>query len=613
MKNKRLSAVIIALIIMLCLGGTVFGLANMTFGDFISIGVDFDSLPDYSSSEWYNMTIDERRVAFENAVRAYNGTPSFSDEYLADEIISFRGYAALSTGYSVAGGLVPHASVCIDLEDKGEANFHLGFYDDNYADTPAGELNNEFIDYIQQNPYVPESGQATTAYKFDNGYYVTWEPLLLSKSPGNFQPVGSVNVHKAEVYGLQFYLHDENGNILEIQRHQGTNSYTPLIICSECGGTLFDNFTITYDGWYYFDYYPWKSPHPDTYNTPIKSNTYAFPWWSLYGTPTEDTVINAPYAVGEDDDGNKIQFQVTSDGVIYEGDTYNYNDDNTVTINGDTYYITVDPSTVDPDYYEKFVGDTINNYYYYYTTEGQEFDGKDIISSLQSIHKSLESFRTTTYTQLKNLEVDLSNLGSKFSSSLKSQTDRIIKALNKLNNSVENLDLSSEENKAKELASWLEMIDKIKKKFCVNEIQANVMTSYNAMFNASYGDSGGSTVATYNLATVETDSNGNTAVTYNSVTTGFVPSITIEFMGNSYNLLSSLHSSSWGPYIEQAKKLISALLTIAFFIGLFRSLPSIIGGVAGISVPTSQPADVQYIDVTDSAEIDVYRPKHRLR
>ncbi|MBP1548198.1 MAG: hypothetical protein J6A37_16565 [Oscillospiraceae bacterium] len=611
MKNKRLSAVIIALIIMLCLGFTVFGIAGMSFGEWISMDINFNDFPQYTYAEWETMSIDERRTAFENAVIAHGGTPHFTDDFLSDTDSSHIHYSAFTSGYSAGGGIVPNVVESYYLEASGQAELHLGFSNDNYADTPAGELNNEFIDYIQQNPYLPDSGQATTAYKFDNGYYVTWDPLLLSKSPGNYSVDGTI--HKAEVYGLQFYLHDENGNILEIQRHQGINSYTPLIICSECGGTLFDNFTITYDGWYYFDYYPWKSPHPDSYNTPIQSNTYAFPWWSLYGTPTEDTVINAPYAVGEDDDGNEIQFQITSDGVIYEGDTYKYNGDNTVTINGDTYYITVDPSTIDPDYYKKFVGDTINNYYYYYTTEGQEFDGKDILSALQSIHKSLESFRTTTYTQLKNLEVDLANLGSKFSSSLKSQTDRIIKALNKLNNSVENLDLSTEENKAKELASWLEMIDKIKKKFCVNEIQANVMTSYNAMFNASYGDSGGSTVATYNLATVETDSNGNTAVTYNSVTTGFVPSITIEFMGNSYNLLSSLHSSSWGPYIEQAKKLISALLTIAFFIGLFRSLPSIIGGVPGISVPTSQPADVQYIDVTDSAEIDVYRPKHRLR
>lgn len=478
MKKKRLAALAVAFALVLSLSASVLALTGITLGEFISLGFNKGDFPDYTYAEWESMSIDERRSALESPVIKYRGTPHFTDDFLSDTKNSHNAYEGFVNGYSVLGGVIPNIASSIYLEKKGQADLRLGFYNDDYNGTAAGELNNDFLDYIQKYPYV---GQDTpsTAYKFSNGYYVDWDPLLIGNAP--FSPSVDGFIHSGKHYGLRFYLHDETGKIIDMVDHKGFNAYTPLLVCDVCGGVLFDNFTITSDGQYYFDYHPWDKSHRTSYFDVVQSAKYSFPWWSQYGAPTEEPVVTDPVATGTDENGNEIQFNINSDGVTYEGNTYNYNDDNSVTINGNTYHITVNPADVNEDYYNQFLQQVINNYYNYYGTDSTPFDDKDIISAVKSVFTSLETFRSYCYSQLKQIGDYISDGFNFMRASLKKIIDRlddIIKYLKDISKNVEEL---TEEQEEKNKSDWADLISDFKDKVgwaSLDKSMRNIQTSF---------------------------------------------------------------------------------------------------------------------------------------
>lgn len=577
MKKKRLAALAVALALVLSLSVSVFALTGITLGEFISLGFNKGDFPDYTYAEWESMSIDERRAALEAPVIKYRGTPHFTDDFLSDTKNSHNAYEGFVNGYSVVGGVIPNIASSIYLEKKGQADLRLGFYNDDYNGTAAGELNNDFLDYLQKRPYAG-TGFPSSAYQFSNGYYFNWEPLLLGDCGSSFG-VGSGDdavVHHGIVYGLRFYLHDQTGKIIDIQDRKGFNNYTPLVVCDVCGGGLFDNFTITSNGLYYFDYYVWKKPHPDTYITQ-KSKEYSLPWWGLYGDLTENPdspVSIGPKATGTDDNGNQIEFNINSDGVTYEGNTYNYNNDNSVTINGNTYYITVNPNDVNDDYYKQFLQQVINNYYNYYGTDSTPFDSTDIISAVKSVFTSLETFRSYCYSQLKQIGDYISDGFNSMRASLKKIIDRlddIIKYLKDISKNVEEL---TEEQEEKNKSDWADLISDFKDKVgwaSLDKSMRNIQTAFFGQREYSvHSDTGEIQVQILQKDAAPLASS--------------MPNLSITYMGQSYNLYSCV--AYFGGDIEPIKQFISLFLWVGFILSVFRSIPSILGGVGALQKDT---------------------------
>ena len=471
----------------------------------------------------------------------------------------------------------------IYLEEKGQADLRLGFYNDDYNGTAAGELNNDFLDYLQKRPYAG-TGLPTTAYKFSNGYYVDWEPLYIGTVSLKFQEVlsdeltgdKSVRVHEGTRYGLRFYLHDETGTIIDMQDNKGFNNYTPYVSCSTCVNVPFDNFTITSNGYYYFDFYPWKSPHTDSY-VKQKSKEYLFPWWGKYGDLVDEPVdpdTVGPKATGTDDNGNQIEFNINSDGVTYEGNTYNYNNDNSVTINGNTYYITVNPNDVNDDYYKQFLQQVINNYYNYYGTDSTPFDSTDIISAVKSVFTSLETFRSYCYSQLKQIGDYISDGFNSMRASLKKIIDRlddIIKYLKDISKNVEEL---TEEQEEKNKSDWADLISDFKDKVgwaSLDKSMRNIQTAFFGQREYSVHSETGE----IQVQILQKDAAPLASSMLN---------LSITYMGQSYNLYSCV--AYFGGDIEPIKQFISLFLWVGFILSVFRSIPSILGGVGALQKDT---------------------------
>lgn len=116
-------------------------------------------------------------------------------------------------------------------------------------------------------------------------------------------------------------------------------------------------------------------------------------------------------------------------------------------------------------------------------------------------------------------------------SSLSIMTSRlndIIKLLKNINKEVGEL---TDEQKNEFSSKWLNLIGKVKKKFQIEEINANIDNCFNAMFKASYDSSDTEIVATYSYSSV---SNGVTSSKI--LSSPVVPSITVTLFGEDYNL-----------------------------------------------------------------------------
>lgn len=603
MKKKRLAALAVALALVLSLSVSVLALTGIGIGDFLQIAssIDTSKYTEFSEQEWGTMTPAERAEQFNFVISDQKGTSNItaSSDFINNSSLSYKYYCGLINNSVINQGLTNNLSSKTFLEGHGLADFGLGFYNSNghssgkFGDgTVADTLNNDFLNYMRNVPYG-----SNTRYLFSNGYSISWEPVFLSNESTQMD-INGVK-HQAAFYRLRFLLYDASGVLCDTAYGGSIAGYGRFDdrVCLTCGIQPFSDLTITDDGYYFYSVSSGSFQHK-FHDSPIPQKI-KLPWYDKYGQPT--AVSDDPLATGTDENGNQIQFNINSDGVTYEGSTYNYNDDNSVTINGNTYYITVNPKDVDEDYYKQFLQQVINNYYNYYNTDSTPFDDKDIISAVKSVFTSLETFRSYCYSQLKQLSDYVFDGFNSLRSSVKSlktsisdRLDDIIKILKNISNTVDDI---SEEKKEEYNTKWLEAIGKVKKKFCYDEIKANIDNCYNAMFNAEYSETDqAAVVATF----AYNDGSGAEPVVLNGT---FLPAITVEIFGQEYNLLSCI--GSFTPYMDGVKDIISMFLIITFIISLFRSLPAMIGSVAG--VVTSTP---QFQDFSDKTEVDFYRSKY---
>lgn len=595
MKNKRVAAVAVALVLVLSLSVSVLAFNGVSIGDLLQIAssIDTSKYTEYNEQQWATMTPAERSEQFNFVISDQKGTSKITEnsDFINDSDLSYRYYCDLIHPRSGVNPSFGNLWAKTYLENNGLADFGMGYHNSDghssggFGDgTVADTLNDDFLDYMQKNPY---SGiGSSNRYQFSNGYYVDYEPLLLGpyrlSSPAYYSIDVDGVTHNPIAYGLQFYLHDDTGKIIDIYKLTANGAYAyPLVACDVCNVPLFSNFTITENGKFYFDdhsrwSYNRSDPQHVYYYTNFseKSSEYYFPWWDKYGVVDEEEPPLFP-AVGVDDDGNQIKLNVTSDGITYEGNTYQIdNSDHSVTIDGNKYYITVNPSDVDENYYNDFLQQVINNYYNYYGTDETPFDGTDILTSLKSIFDSLEKFRSSCYTQLKETADYISYGFNSMRASLKKiiyRLDDIIKYLKDISKNVEEL---TEEQEEKNKSDWADLISDFKDKVgwaSLDKSMRNIQTSFFGHREYSvHSDTGEIQVQILQKDAAPLASS--------------MPNLSITYMGQSYNLYSCV--AYLGGDIEPIKQFISLFLWVGFILSVFRSIPSILGGVGALQKDT---------------------------
>ncbi len=559
MNKKRFAAIAVALALalVLSLSASVFALNDVSISDVIGIinNVDLGAFPSYNETSWNALTIAERRSALENATSAFKGSPHYDDDFLNTSQAFDYYHNLIKSGNSVNFVSAPVQSMYgqIMLERAGQADFGLGFYkSDNHhggggaggrRDTVADTLNDDFLDYVRDNPQNSDS--SVVNYIFENGCSASLY-------------VKYVNRLSYDTWTWCLRLVDSHGNVVfnddEIQ-------YTSRV----------------HYGWIKCDY---ESDAARALSKFYFDNgflyTYTLDGRLMEAVNLQDYLLspcfvddNSMPAAGTDENGNQIQFNINSDGVTYDGNTYNYNDDNSVTINGNTYYITVNPADVNEDYYNQFLQQVINNYYNYYNTDSTPFDGSEILTAIKSVFTSLETFRSYCYSQLKqiyNSMVDGFNALRSSVRTLGKKLDTIIDLLKNINDNVETI---TEEQEEKNKSDWADLISDFKDKVGWASLDKSVHNIQTAFFGQREY-SVHSETGEIQVQILQKDA---------APLASSMPNLSIIYMGQSFNLYSCV---AYLGGIEPIKQFISLFLWVGFILSAFRSIPSILGGVASL-------------------------------
>lgn len=539
--NKKFIAAFIAVFLLLSCAASAFAVAGVSIGDFLQIAssIDTSKYTKFSEQEWTTMTPAERLEQFNYVVSDQKGTSKITEnsDFINDSALSYKYYCGLINNSVINQGLTNNLSSKTYLEGHGLADFGLGFYNSNghssgkFGDgTVADTLNDDFLNYMRNVPYG-----SNTRYLFSNGYSISWEPVFFTNESTQMD-INGVK-HQAAYYRLRFLLYDASGVLCDTAYGGSIAGYGRFDdrVCLTCGIQPFSDLTITDDGYYFYSVSSGSFQHK-FHDSPIPQKI-KLPWYDKYGQPT--AVSDDPLATGTDENGNQIQFNINSDGVTYEGSTYNYNDDNSVTINGNTYYITVNPKDVDEDYYKQFLQQVINNYYNYYNTDSTPFDDKDIISAVKSVFTSLETFRSYCYSQLKQLSDyvfdgfnSLRSSVSSLRSAVNNWGEKIVKAINSLGGAS---DLSDEE-----LANY----------------QKKLETAVNARF----------------LPAIELKDLVEKALT--AYRDNSISQISFDYNGRSYSIDFSMWFTS--ENLQAIRFLMAAFIYVSYAFNTYRRIPSYI-------------------------------------
>lgn len=177
--------------------------------------------------------------------------------------------------------------------------------------------------------------------------------------------------------------------------------------------------------------------------------------------------------------------------------------------------------------------------------------------------------RSDFYTQIRNIYNtvhDGFNSMRTYFSNIGRKLDTIIKYLKDIN---KNIDELTEEQEEQNKLSWLTLIEKFKKLVGWSNLETSMQNISTAFFGSR----------TYTVR-----SNGSVDVEITSYDgtrqSSSFPSLCVEFNGVQYDLFSCV--GSLGSGVETIKSFISLFLWVGFIVSVFRSIPSIIGGVASV-------------------------------
>lgn len=505
--------------------------------------------PNYSLDEWqaltreeiYNLMVEtcaDNGGTYKGTVNDINGMGGYALYRCYRSLNGFDTTAGSINGVPISTG--DPASAKFMLSQRGLADFGDGNYKDNghSSNSFSEEMNDRFDEYQQEYPYAGVNDYI--CYKFKNGYYITWEPLQGGQYGYGFG-VGTTT-HLKYTYSLRFYLHNESGKIIEIS----TDSYDGPISCPTCNTTPYHNFTILPDGKFSYDAERTGWVHIGD----LATYTHTFPWYSTYGDGEEDkpTVTPVPITLYNIDNGDTINAYREGDSINYNNTYYDYGD--TVTIGGTTYSVYYDYRDMSEDYLNDYYNYVIN---YYYDNIGTEykFDDSAILEALRAIYDKLHAI-------FNKLQAGFTNVSKKL--------DTIIKQLKTVNAS---LDEMTEKDKEDSKALWLELIKDFKTKISYDQIEEgmnNIQTAFFAKRDYSTNEKGAVTVV------IEKD---------DVVLPSSLPQLTVEIMGRKYRLYDCV--GSLGSEIDTIRGFIGFFLVVGFIVMLFRSAPSVIGGVSSCS------------------------------
>lgn len=505
--------------------------------------------PNYSLDEWqaltreeiYNLMVEtcaDNGGTYKGTVNDINGMGGYALYRCYRSLNGFDTTAGSINGVPISTG--DPASAKFMLSQRGLADFGDGNYKDNghSSNSFSEEMNDRFDEYQQEYPYAGVNDYI--CYKFKNGYYITWEPLQGGQYGYGFG-VGTAT-HLKYTYSLRFYLHNESGKIIEIS----TDSYDGPISCPDCNTTPYHNFTILPDGKFSYDAERTGWVHIGD----LATYTHTFPWYSTYGDGEEDkpTVTPVPITLYNIDNGDTINAYREGDSINYNNTYYDYGD--TVTIGGSTYSVYYDYRDMSEDYLNDYYNYVIN---YYYDNIGTEykFDDSAILEALRAIYDKLQAI-------FNKLQAGFTNVSKKL--------DTIIKQLKTVNAS---LDEMTEKDKEDSKALWLELIKDFKTKISYDQIEEgmnNIQTAFFAKRDYSTNEKGAVTVV------IEKD---------DVVLPSSLPQFTVEIMGRKYRLYDCV--GSLGSEIDTIRGFIGFFLVVGFIVMLFRSAPSVIGGVSSCS------------------------------
>ena len=505
--------------------------------------------PNYSLDEWqaltreeiYNLMVEtcaDNGGTYKGTVNDINGMGGYALYRCYRSLNGFDTTAGSINGVPISTG--DPASAKFMLSQRGLADFGDGNYKDNghSSNSFSEEMNDRFDEYQQEYPYSGINN--SVCYKFPNGYYISWEPLQGGQYGYGFG-VGTAT-HLKYTYSLRFYLHNESGKIIEIS----TDSYDGPISCPTCNTTPYHNFTILPDGKFSYDAERTGWVHIGD----LATYTHTFPWYSTYGDGEEDkpTVTPVPITLYNIDNGDTINAYREGDSINYNNTYYDYGD--TVTIGGSTYSVYYDYRDMSEGYLNEFYN-YVYNYYYDNIGTDYNFDDSAILEALRAIYDKLQAI-------FNKLQAGFTNVSKKL--------DTIIKQLKTVNAS---LDEMTEKDKEDSKALWLELIKDFKTKISYDQIEDgmnNIQTAFFAKRDYSTNEKGAVTVV------IEKD---------DVVLPSSLPQLTVEIMGRKYRLYDCV--GSLGSEIDTIRGFIGFFLVVGFIVMLFRSAPSVIGGVSSCS------------------------------
>lgn len=505
--------------------------------------------PNYSLDEWqaltreeiYNLMVEtcaDNGGTYKGTVNDINGMGGYALYRCYRSLNGFDTTAGSINGVPISTG--DPASAKFMLSQRGLADFGDGNYKDNghSSNSFSDEMNDRFDEYQQEYPYSGINN--SVCYKFPNGYYISWEPL--QGSQGGKAPNINGVVHWAHWYSLRFYLHNESGKIIDIT----TDDFDPPVACDICQ-VPYENFTILPGG--KFSYIMHNNQWEHLGGGGVEK-IHSFPWYSEYGEGEEDEppITPIPITLYNIDNGDTINAYREGDSINYNNTYYDYGD--TVTIGGTTYSVYYDYRDMSEDYLNDYYNYVIN---YYYDNIGTEykFDDSAILEALRAIYDKLQAI-------FNKLQAGFTNVSKKL--------DTIIKQLKTVNAS---LDEMTEKDKEDSKALWLELIKDFKTKISYDQIEEgmnNIQTAFFAKRDYSTNEKGAVTVV------IEKD---------DVVLPSSLPQLTVEIMGRKYRLYDCV--GSLGSEIDTIRGFIGFFLVVGFIVMLFRSAPSVIGGVSSCS------------------------------
>ena len=557
MNDNRIIQMIIATLsafaIILTLTAPAFAVARQDY--------TLDEWRDLTREEIYNLMVDscaDNGGTYKGTVNDINGLSGYA---------LYRAYQALNGyGNKIYGIPLSNAEGAKFLLSKhGLADFNDGNYKDkgHSSNSFGDELNDRFDEYQQEYPYAGVNDYI--CYKFKNGYYITWEPLQGSKG-GSAPSINGV-VHWSHWYSLRFYLHDKSGKIIDI----ATDDYDCPVACDICQKP-YENFTILPDG--KFSYIMHNNQWTHLGGGGVEK-IHTFPWYSTYGDGEEDkpTVTPVPITLYNIDNGDTINAYREGDSINYNNTYYDYGA--TVTIDGSTYSVYYDYRDMSEDYLNDYYNYVIN---YYYDNIGTEykFDDSAILEALRAIYDKLQAI-------FNKLQAGFTNMANKLT--------EIIKQLKSIGKSVD--DIASDEDKTSFITELTKLIEKLKGKLGITNLNKNIDNLTSAFFTAPTYETNekGELVATYELID-ETDTETPTTVSA-------YPHLYYTYNGKQHDFWQYLPALSQGSSLQTFKDIVELFLIAAFVMNVFRSIPDIVLNAGKVSGQSS-----------DIAQVEAYRNKY---